>query len=61
MELARIYHLAGARDEGNAKRVDAAVQRGDMATVKSLRREPHAQDETCWLHAEGWCLSRGEM
>ena len=55
-----IYHFAGARDDGNAKRVDAAVQRGDMATVKSLRRESHDQDETCWLHGEGWCLSRRE-
>ena len=55
-----IYHFAGAREEGNAKRVDAAVQRGDMATVKSLRREAHAQDESCWLHAGGWCLSRRE-
>jgi protein-L-isoaspartate(D-aspartate) O-methyltransferase len=53
-----IYHFAGARDDGNAKRVDAAVQRGDMATVKSLRRESHDQDETCWLHGEGYCLSR---
>jgi protein-L-isoaspartate(D-aspartate) O-methyltransferase len=31
-----------------------------MATVKSLRRGLHAQDESCWLHAEGWCLSRRE-
>ena len=55
-----IYHFAGAREEANAKRVDAAVQRGDMATVKSLRRDTHAQDETCWLHAGGWCLSGRE-
>jgi protein-L-isoaspartate(D-aspartate) O-methyltransferase len=53
-----IYNFAGARDEGNAKLVDAAVQRGDMATVKSLRRDPHVQEESCWLHGEGWCLSR---
>ena len=55
-----IYHFIGARDDGYAKRVDAAVQRGDMAAVKSLRRESHDQDETCWLHGEGWCLSRRE-
>jgi protein-L-isoaspartate(D-aspartate) O-methyltransferase len=55
-----IYHFAGARDEASAKRIDAAVQRGDMATVKSLRRDAHAQDDSCWLHGEGWCLSRGE-
>jgi protein-L-isoaspartate(D-aspartate) O-methyltransferase len=53
-----IYNFAGVRDEGNAKLVDAAVQRGDMATVKSLRRDPHAHEETCWLHGAGWCLSR---
>ena len=53
-----IYHFAGMRDEANAKRIDAAVQRGDMASVKSLRREPHAPDDTCWLHGESFCLSR---
>jgi hypothetical protein len=26
--------------------------------VKSLRRDDHREDETCWLHGERWCLSR---
>ena len=26
--------------------------------VQSLRRDHHAQGKTCWLHSEGWCLSR---
>ena len=55
-----IYPFAGARDETNARRLDAALKEGDMASVRSLRREPHAEDETCWLHGEGWCLSRRE-
>jgi hypothetical protein len=41
-----------------AKRIDAAVRRGDMGAVKSLRREAHEEDATCWLHADGWCQSR---
>jgi len=54
-----IYNFAGARDEGNAKLVDAAVQRGDMATVKSLRSDPHAREESCWLHGKGCACRAG--
>ena len=53
-----IYNFEGARDPESAERVDTAMRRGDAWTVKSLRREPHAEDESCWLHGEGWCLSR---
>ena len=56
-----IYAFAGARRVSNAKRIDAAVRRGDMGAVKSLRREAHDEDATCWLHADGWCLSRREI
>jgi protein-L-isoaspartate(D-aspartate) O-methyltransferase len=53
-----IYDLAGVRDAQSAVRLDAAIRRGDMASVKSLRRDAHAEDETCWLHAADVCLSR---
>jgi protein-L-isoaspartate(D-aspartate) O-methyltransferase len=26
--------------------------------IKSLRRDQHEEDETCWAHAENFCLSR---
>jgi protein-L-isoaspartate(D-aspartate) O-methyltransferase len=55
-----IYHFAGARDAAMAQRLDAAFKGGGMEAVKSLRREAHAEDESCWLHGEGWCLSRRE-
>ena len=29
--------------------------------VRSLRRDPHDKDETCWLHRDGWCLSKHEL
>jgi protein-L-isoaspartate(D-aspartate) O-methyltransferase len=53
-----IYHFLGARDDEAAKRLDAAFARGDAASLQSLRREPHEEDETCWLHGESYCLSR---
>jgi protein-L-isoaspartate(D-aspartate) O-methyltransferase len=28
-----------------------------MSHVKSLRRDAHAKEYTCWLHEEGFCLS----
>ena len=55
-----IYHFAGVRDEATAKRLDAAFGRRDFAGVQSLRRDAHAEDGSCWLHGEGWCLSRKE-
>jgi len=53
-----IYPFAGARDADAAGQLDAAFKRGDMGEVQSLRRDAHAQEESCWLHGQGWCLSR---
>jgi len=50
--------FAGARDPGASRRLKTAFGKGDTHSVKSLRRDAHAEDETCWLHAAGWCLSR---
>jgi len=46
------------RDPQSAVRLDAAIRRGDMASVKSLRRDAQAEDERCWLHAADVCPSR---
>jgi protein-L-isoaspartate(D-aspartate) O-methyltransferase len=53
-----IYEFAGVRDAQSAVRLDAAIRRGDMASVMSLRRDAHAEEESCWLHAADFCLSR---
>ncbi|HJS85237.1 MAG TPA: methyltransferase domain-containing protein [Acetobacteraceae bacterium] len=50
--------FAGARDPEASCQLRIAFGKGDMYSVKSLRRDAHAQDDTCWLHATGWCLSR---
>jgi hypothetical protein len=50
----------GARDPAISRRLAAALRRDQASTVKSLRRDNHREDETGWLHDEGWCLSRRE-
>jgi protein-L-isoaspartate(D-aspartate) O-methyltransferase len=50
----------GARDPATSRRPAAALRRDQGAAVKSLRRDNHREDETCWFHAERWCLSSRE-
>ena len=54
------YQFSGARDPAVSERLAAALRRDRGAGVKSLRCDAHEDDETCWLHGEGWCLSRRE-
>ncbi len=53
------YPCAGARSEADAAALARALADGaGQAAVRSLRRDPHDADETCWLHGDGWCLSK---
>ncbi len=47
----------GARDMETGKRLAEALQQKGASRVRSLRRDAHEQDESCWLHGEGWCFS----
>jgi protein-L-isoaspartate(D-aspartate) O-methyltransferase len=47
----------GARDPAISRRLTAALRRDQGAAMKSLRRDNHREDATCWLHGGGWCLS----
>lgn len=46
------------RDATSEAALTAALAAGDTGSVRSLRRDAHAADESCWLHGEGHCLSR---
>jgi protein-L-isoaspartate(D-aspartate) O-methyltransferase len=47
-----------ARDPESEVALSSALAAGRMKEVRSLRREHHAKDETCWMHCDGFCLSR---
>lgn len=53
-----IFHCAGARTTDGSDLLRRAYQRGDPREVCSLRRDVHAADSQCWLHAPRFCLSR---
>lgn len=48
----------GARDAVSEEALAAALSGGGMETVRSLRRDAHEPDESCWMHCDGFCLSR---
>ena len=53
-----IFHCMGARDTELNQQLRDAFNRGDWNAVQSLRREPHKPADTCWFHAETFCLSK---
>jgi protein-L-isoaspartate(D-aspartate) O-methyltransferase len=55
------YEFAGARDADVSDRLAQAFAQDRGASVKSVRTDRHGEDTTCWLHGEGWCLSRREL
>ena len=55
---ASFYEFEGARDADVSKRLGDAFAGDRGVGVKSLRRDHHSIDESCWLHGDSWCLSR---
>jgi protein-L-isoaspartate(D-aspartate) O-methyltransferase len=49
--------FAGARDPDLDLRLAALIEAGHADLVRSLRRDRHAPDGSCWLHGDGFCLS----
>jgi protein-L-isoaspartate(D-aspartate) O-methyltransferase len=54
---ASFYEFSGARDTDVSGRLEQAFVRDRGIGVKSLRRDHHSMEETCWLHGDYWCLS----
>jgi protein-L-isoaspartate(D-aspartate) O-methyltransferase len=52
-----IFPCIGSRDEESNQRLREAMMKGTWSSVQSLRRERHEQEENCWLHGDGYCLS----
>jgi len=59
---AGFYPCAGARrDEDQAALALALNDHAGQQAVRSLRRDLHDRGESCWLHGNGWCLSKREL
>jgi protein-L-isoaspartate(D-aspartate) O-methyltransferase len=53
-----IFSCVGGRDAELNQRLKEVFERDDWKSVQSLRREPHEPADTCWLHADNFCLSK---
>ena len=52
-----IFPCIGTRDAESEQSLREAFARGNWEAVRSLRRDPHAATDTCWLHRADVCLS----
>ena len=52
-----IYSASGLRDEALNAAVGEALRRHPFPAIKSLRRDEHDADASCWCHTRGACLS----
>ncbi len=52
-----IYPCLGALDRDADRRLEEALKMPAEA-VRSLRREQHAKEASCWLHGAGYCFSK---
>ena len=56
------FHCVGARDDDEAATLTRALyDPAGQGQMRSLRRDPHSREESCWLHGNGWCLSKREL
>jgi len=56
------FHCTGARDDKEAAKLAIALRdAAGQGALKSLRRDRHDADESCWLHGDSWCLSKHEL
>ncbi len=53
-----IFPCVGAIDREADDTVARALAAGEFESIKSVRRDDHARDESCWLHGEKSYLSK---
>jgi protein-L-isoaspartate(D-aspartate) O-methyltransferase len=53
-----IYHCIGTKSRSAESRLREAFAGGGTEKVRSLRLDDHERNRNCWLHGQGFCLSR---
>ena len=56
-----IFPCLGTRDPEAERRLRESLAHGGGEAVRSLRRDLHELDATCWLHGDDFCLSKCEV
>src|SRR5215469_2748709 len=56
-----IFPCVGAIDREADTQLSLALSAGGYDSIQSLRSDVHTNDESCWLHREGLCLSKREV
>jgi protein-L-isoaspartate(D-aspartate) O-methyltransferase len=56
-----IYSCTSARDPQREPLLKAAMTNGSLMKLKSLRRDPHEQTDTCIVHGPDVCISAAEL
>ncbi len=49
--------FSGTFDLAVSNQLSQALHRDKGEPVRSLRRDAHEKESSCWLHGEGWCFS----
>ena len=57
-EACGIQALLGGRDPALQRELRRAFEAGDFESVRSLRTDAHAAEDACWMHSDGYCLSK---
>jgi protein-L-isoaspartate(D-aspartate) O-methyltransferase len=52
-----ISALYGAKDAERQRALEEAFRRGGHEAVRSVRRDAHEPEASCWFHSDGFCLS----
>jgi hypothetical protein len=52
-----IYSALGLRDSALNGQLGVALRKSPFPAIRSLRRDPHAVSEACWLHGAMVCIS----
>jgi protein-L-isoaspartate(D-aspartate) O-methyltransferase len=58
LTLVMIYSSTSLRDAAVNAELANQISSPKLFTVQSLRRDAHEAEETCWLHADGFCFSQ---
>lgn len=56
-----IYPCTSVRDAGMSTALDKAMTSRTLFKLKSVRTEPHPQDQTCLVHGATLCLSAADL